>query len=35
MKYDKPNLVNANQKRLLDETDYPIYVFPTFMRSGK
>lgn len=35
MKYEKPNLVGAGSKELIDRMDYPLYVFPTWMRSGK
>lgn len=35
MKYEKPNLVHANNKTSLQNKDYPLYVFPCFMRAGK
>ena len=35
MKYHKPNLVNAGFKDLVDRTDVPLYVYATFMTSGK
>lgn len=35
LKYMKPNLVNTAYKQELDNQNFPLFVFPTFMRSGK
>jgi len=35
MKYKKPSLINAEKKDLIDRQDVPLYLYPTFLRSGK
>jgi len=33
--YKQPNLINAGWTQFIDNLDYPLYVFPTFLKSGK
>ena len=35
LKYDKPNLVNSIFREQLDNWNLPLYVFTTYMRTGK
>ena len=35
MKYKMPNLVNAEMKAAINAQDLPLYIYPTFMKSGK
>lgn len=35
MKYKFANIVNAEKKAQIENVNVPLYVFATFMRSGK
>lgn len=35
LKYKRPNLVNSSAKEQLNNLGHPLYVYPTFMKSGK
>ena len=35
LKYKMPNLVNVEMKEAIDACNVPLYVYPTFMKSGK
>lgn len=35
MKYERPNLINANNKDFLDRRDQPLFVHPCFMDYGR
>jgi hypothetical protein len=30
-----PSILNAGWTQLIDNLEYPLYIFPTFLKSGK
>jgi hypothetical protein len=35
MKYKRPHIVNANFKSMIENKDYPLFVYPCFMKCSK